>query len=372
MEIRRGHELVSLHQNRDTVALTTRDNRLDTRLLVGADGAHSQVRKQAGIGFPGTTDERYVGRMGQVSIPPPVGMPGTSDLDVPGVGRLANTRFTRTDRGVFVHAMFQPGVYRVSVQEWDSGPVEDTADMPLDELATAAARVLGAEVPMGPPPNGLPTALTRLSGRNSRQAETYRQGRIFLVGDAAHVHSGVGGSGLNLGMQDALNLGWKLAAEINGWAPASLLDTYHTERHPVGARVIMHSRAQTALLSPGAEVTALRELFGELFRFPDTVEHLANLMAGADVHYRHGDHPLAGAWLPDLALDNGIKPAARPVLVANYDLTTEAKGWSDRVDIVTGRTQEALLIRPDGYLAWAGDTSDGLIDALRTWCGEPH
>jgi 2-polyprenyl-6-methoxyphenol hydroxylase-like FAD-dependent oxidoreductase len=166
--------------------------------------------------------------------------------------------------------------------------------MPLEELRAAVRRVIGGDVPMSEPAGGEPSALRRSTGANSRQADRYRHGRVFLAGDAAHVHSGVGGPGLNLGMQDVLNLGWKLAAGVNGWAPEGLLDTYQSERHPVGQRVIMHTRAQTSLLSPGANITALRELFEELLREQSTVRHITDLMAGADIRYdMRTDGPMA-------------------------------------------------------------------------------
>jgi hypothetical protein len=308
---------------------------------------------------------------------------------------------------MFAYGMFQPGLYRVAVYEWAPSPLEDSASlgglggsppeagtvMPLDELRDAVRRVIGSDVPMSEPASGEPSALRRLTGINSRQADRYRQGRVFLLGDAAHVHSGVGGPGLNLGMQDALNLGWKLAAEVNGWAPEGLLDTYHSERHPVGQRVIMHTRAQLALLSPGANVTALRELFGELLRDASNVRHVADLMAGADVRYdtraSEPPHPMAGRWMPDLALRTGDKAtrvaellrAARPVLLdlaGRTDLAETAKDWKDRVEVITApiadRPADAVLIRPDGYVAWAAgsDTpraADGLHHTLRTWFG---
>jgi hypothetical protein len=193
---------------------------------------------------------------------------------------------------------------------------------------------------------------------------------VFLVGDAAHVHSAISGPGLNLGMQDVLNLGWKLAAAVHGWAPADLLDTYESERRPAGGRVIMHTRAQTALLSPGANTTALRSLLTELLGDTTTVRRVADLMAGADLLYpKRFDgpaHPLTGRWAPDLPLrvdGRGTRVAelqrtARPILLdlaGRADLTAATTGWTDRVDIVTATTPDApadaLLLRPDGYVA---------------------
>jgi 2-polyprenyl-6-methoxyphenol hydroxylase-like FAD-dependent oxidoreductase len=378
VEIRRGHEVAELSQTGDAVTVDVHgpdgSYQLTTRYLVGADGGRSTVRKRCGIEFPGITDSTFVGRTGQVGILPPVAVPGTGELDVAGVGRLRPATFTRTDRGLFAYGMFQPGVYRVSVHEWAGEPVADSTDMPIEELQAAAGRVLGGEVPMAALPPGHEVVLTRTTESNSRLADRYRHGRVFLVGDAAHVHSGIGGPGLNLGMQDAINLAWKLAAEINGWAPDGLLDTYESERRPVGQRVIMSTRAQTALISPGPHITALRELLDELLRDPGTTAHVADLMAGAEITY--------GAWMPDLVLDNGnrvstLLRAARPVLLnlaGREDVTKTAAAWSDRVDVITASSPEppadAVLIRPDGYVAWAGAACAELEGALNTWFGK--
>jgi 2-polyprenyl-6-methoxyphenol hydroxylase-like FAD-dependent oxidoreductase len=394
-EIRRGHEVTAVHQTAETVTVDVLGpagaHRIDARYLVAADGGTSAIRKQLGIGFPGVTDDGFVSRAGQVGIAAPVAVPGTGELDVPGIGRLAPASFTRTETGLFAFGMFEPGVYRVSAFEWGETGVEDSDDIPLDELAAALHRVLGAELPLTPLPGGRPHDLRRHVGVNSRQADRYRDGRVFLVGDAAHVHSAVGGPGLNLGMQDVLNLGWKLSAAVHGTAPADLLDTYEGERRPAGERVIMHTRAQTALLSPGANTTALRSLLGELLEDTTAVRRIADLMAGADLRYApriDGPlHPLTGRWAPDLPLRvDGretrvaeLLRTARPVLL---DLTGEAgipaaaTGWTDRVDVVTATTPQppadALLVRPDGYVAWAGARdAAGLRQALQAWFGAP-
>jgi hypothetical protein len=277
--------------------------------------------------------------------------------------------------------MFQPGVYRVSALEWGGEPLPENEDMPLSELRDAVKRVLGADVPMSEPADA-PSGLRRLTGINSRQAEHYRSGRVFLVGDAAHVHSGIGGPGLNLGMQDVLNLGWKLAATVQGWAPPDLLDTYESERHPVGQRVIMQTRAQMALTVPDPNITALRELMTELLADKRARQHVVDLMSGAEVHYETTDkHPMSGRWLPDLALGNGKRVAdlmrtARPVLLDFSNTAEEAADWSDRVDVVTTTTNAdaaAILVRPDGYVAWASDNGTaGLKEALHRWFGEPR
>jgi 2-polyprenyl-6-methoxyphenol hydroxylase-like FAD-dependent oxidoreductase len=398
VEIRRGHELVALRHDGTRVTVDVRGPReryeLTARFLVGADGGHSLVRKQCGIGFPGVTDTGFVGRTGQVSIHPPVAVPGTGELDIAGVRRLRPGTFTRTETGMFGYGMFQPGLYRVAVYEWPADPVDDSTPLTVAELSAAVGRVLGGDVPMSEPAGGEPTGLRRTTDSNSRQADRYREGPVFLVGDAAHVHAGVGGPGLNLGMQDALNLAWKLAAEVHGWAPDGLLDTYHTERYPVGQRAIMQTRAQTALLSPGPKITALREVLGELLTDDRNVRRIADLMAAADVRYDTRTagpaHPMAGRWMPDLPLSTPdgrtrvaeVLRAARPVLLLlaeRPDLADLAGDWRDRVDVVAAGTAgppaDAVLIRPDGYVAWAAgpDTpAEGLREALATWFGRPR
>jgi 2-polyprenyl-6-methoxyphenol hydroxylase-like FAD-dependent oxidoreductase len=387
--------VTALHQTEDAVTVDVLGPagpyRLDARYLVAADGGTSAIRKQLGIDFPGITDQGFVSRAGHVGIAAPVAAAETGELDVPGIGRLTPASFTRTETGLFAYGMFEPGVFRVSAFEWGEPGVEDGDDIPLDELAAALHRVLGTPLPLTPVPDGRAMELRRRVGVNSRQADRYRSGHVFLVGDAAHVHSAVGGPGLNLGMQDVLNLGWKLAAAVHGWAPAGLLDTYESERRPAGERVIMHTRAQTALLSPGPNTTALRTLLTELLGDTTTVRRIADLMAGADLHYPSRfdapAHPLTGRWAPDLPLRvDGretrvaeLLRSARPVLLdlaGRADITAAASGWADRVDTVTATTLEApadaLLLRPDGYVAWAGEhDADGLQDALHAWFGAP-
>ena len=392
--VRRGHEVTGVHQSPDSVALDVvgpdGPYRLDARYVVAADGGASAIRKQLGIGFPGTTDNGFVSRSGRVAISAPVAL-DTGELDVPGHGRLAPATFLRTRTGVFAYALVEPGCYRVSALEWGEDGVQDADEIPLEELAAALHRVLGTRLPLTPLPGGQPQDLRRHVGVNSRLADRYRDGRVFLVGDAAHVHSAVGGPGLNLGMQDVLNLGWKLAAAVHGTAPEALLDTYEAERRPAGERVIMHSRAQSALLAPGDEVTALRSLVTELLADTSATRRIADLMAGADLHYPARfdgpAHQLTGRWAPDLPLrvdGRGTRLAellrtARPVLLdlaGRADLTTAATGWADRVDIVSATTPEppadALLVRPDGYVAWAGERgAEGLRQALDAWFGAP-
>jgi 2-polyprenyl-6-methoxyphenol hydroxylase-like FAD-dependent oxidoreductase len=404
-EIRRGHELVALSQDEDgvTVDIQCPDGAYQARAsyLVGCDGGRSVVRKQVGIAFPGVTTVDIVSRSAHVTLPDSLLVAQTGELDVAGFGRIPPLTFTRTAHGVFVFAVLEPGNPIVTTVEWGQSPVGDDVPMSIEELRDSVRRVLGVDLPMSGPRTPGPHALRRLTGRNTRLAEQYRSDRVLLVGDSAHSHSAIGGPGLNLGLQDAANLGWKLAAQIQGWAPAGLLDTYHGERHPAAERVVMHTQAQSALLAPGGEVTALRELFGELLQNKDTIAHIAETMAGADLRYDtgtpaddHSPHPLLGRFVPDLTLVTETGPTrvaelmrdARPVLL---DLTGHAAlskvtgGWKDRIDVVTAECQQppadALLIRPDGYVAWATapgrpteEVHSGLRRALTSWFGTPE
>jgi hypothetical protein len=336
----------------------------------------------AGIDFPGHTSNT-VARIAPVSLADEM-RSANGGLDVPGVGPLP-WGHNRLDNGGLIFAEIEHGRPMVGTIEFDQ-PVDDSEPMTIDELRDSARRVLGVDLPVEEPAGDGPHAMRRIAGQNTRQAERYRAGNIFLLGDSAHVHSAMGGPGLNLGLQDAMNLGWKLAAAINGWAPADLLDTYHSERFPVGERVMMHSMSQTALFGPGPEIAALRELFTELLQLPSVAEHMAHLLAGSDGRYDVGDHhPLAGRLAPDLTLDDGRRIAellhrGRPVLLdlSGGPVEESARGWSDRVDVVNGAVDDleacALLIRPDGYVAWAADTfdtddEDRLRMALGRWFG---
>jgi 2-polyprenyl-6-methoxyphenol hydroxylase-like FAD-dependent oxidoreductase len=423
--VRRGHQLIALSQDADAVTLDVRgpdgDYRLRARYLVGCDGAHSLVRKQSGIGFPGVTSAE-VSRIGRVSLPTAKIARG-GEVKVPGIGRLKLMRQVRAPGGVYSLAPIASldknapaGAYIVYTSEDDS-PADLSAPMTLDELRASVRRVIGADLPMTDP-----QLLTRLVG-NSRIADRYRNGRILLAGDAAHIF-GVGGS-LNVGLLDAVNLGWKLAAVVQGRVPNGMLDSYQAERHPAGQHVIRQTRAQKALIAlsrggkgkpaavsaEGAE--ALSELFGEVLRQPDPLSHISRLLQqpeqlravgelieGSDVRYpmpasTPGSHPrpLLGKLAPDLQLETPeggtrvaeLMRAARGVLL---DLTGgsavagAAADWARHVTVIAARCltrpapAAALLIRPDGYVAWAtapdaADPAAGLPEALRTWFGPP-
>jgi 2-polyprenyl-6-methoxyphenol hydroxylase-like FAD-dependent oxidoreductase len=390
VDVRWGHELAGMDVRSDGALLTvtspggTYD--LETGYLVGADGGRSEVRKNVGIGFPGTTSAT-VARIAHVYLPDDM-RTGDGAIDVPGFGRLPFGH-NRLDNGGVIVFELEPGRPLIGTIEFGDTPADDADDggpMSLPQLRDSLKRVLGVDVPFEPPRGPGPHALRRIDGQNTRQADRYRAGNVFLVGDAAHVHSAMGGPGLNLGLADAMNLGWKLAAQVNGWAPAGLLDSYQGERYPVGERVMMQSLSQTALMGPGPEIAALRTLFGELLKRPDVVEYMAHLLAGSDVRYDVGDdHPLAGRFVPDLVLADGRRAAdllhaARPVLLdlSGGKVADAASGWRHRVDVVAATVPDnplcAVLIRPDGYVAWAADTFESaeqerLRSALQRWFG---
>lgn len=383
-DIRRGHELLGYTQDDDGVTVELSTGTLRARYLVGCDGGHSQVRKLAGIEFTGVSSDRVISYSAHAVLPESVLSPDTAELDVPGVGRFRPITFYRTDRGVFVYHTFQSGVPMLTAMEWDRPPVPDDQPVTFDEVRAAVGRVLGVDLPMSAPTQQGRHVLRRLPGRNTRLADRYRVGRVLVAGDAAHVHSAVGGPGLNVGLQDVANLGWKLAATVQGWAPAGLLDSYHDERHPVGERVMMHTQAQSALLAPGGEVTAVRAVFGELLADPANVRRIAEMMAGSDIHYISGGHPLVGRWVVDFPLTVAGRETrlaelardGRPLLLdltGRPELADAVAGWADRVRLVVGSSTaapaDAVLIRPDGYAVWAGDGP--LADSLRAWFGEP-
>ncbi|MFC4112007.1 FAD-dependent monooxygenase [Nonomuraea zeae] len=372
VEIRRGHELAGFTQDADGVTLELTGPggpyRLRTRYLAGCDGAHSLVRKHAGIAFPGVSSADIVSRIAHVTVPGAVIRTERAEMEVPGVGTFGLYAWHRTERGAYALLPVSPGVLTVGTIEWDVPAPGDDVPMTVEELSQSLARVHGKEVPLASPAGPGPHMLRRLNGRDTRVAASYRDGRVFVAGDAAHVHSAMGAPGLNLGLQDAVNLAWKLAAEIRGWAPPGLLDTYDAERRPAALRVAMHTQAQLALSAPGPAVTALRELFGELLGDEVTRGRIAALMAGSDLAYPMPapPHPLLGHFLAELPAESASR--ARPMLL---DATGGLRVRHGRVDVVPSEGPDCVLVRPDGYVAWAGGTPDkSLEQALETWFRE--
>jgi 2-polyprenyl-6-methoxyphenol hydroxylase-like FAD-dependent oxidoreductase len=373
--IERGSEVVGLTDHADHVVLDVRaggaDRRVSARWVVGCDGARSAVRRLAGIPFVGTP-ARVSALMGDVQLLEPLAAPAG---------------WQRNSRGWTLFWINPYGPSRVCTYDFRGPPPDRQADVSLEELRAEVERIAGRPVPM----KGS-RWLTRFSDA-ALQARSYRAGRVLLAGDAAHVHFPMGGQGLNLGLQDAINIGWKLAAQVRGWAPAGLVDTYHAERHPVGARVLHNVRAQVALMNPDPGTDALRELFAELMRLPQVNTVLTGMISGADIRYPLGrpEDPLAGFLAPDLELRTGtgavsvaqLLYAGRPILLdlaGDAALRAVAEPWADRVDTVAGHPDRdpgarALLVRPDGYTAWSGQGADSdaeaLESALHTWFGEP-
>ncbi|MER5769490.1 FAD-dependent monooxygenase [Streptomyces sp. NPDC001985] len=398
VEIRRGHRVTGLAQDDRAVTVdvagTEGVHRLRARYVVGADGAHSTIRKQSGIAFPGVGYDRTTTRTAHVTVPEEWVDAATGALDVPGHGPVLPFLPLRTEHGGFSWAPFPGHPPLVSTTEWDQAG--SGAPVSLDEIRASVRRVLGADLPLAPPAGEGPRVLRRLTGGHTRVAERFRDRRVFLVGDAAHVYASGGGPGLNLGLQDAVNLGWKLAAEIHGGAPPGLLDSYGTERRQAADRMVVNARSQSALTAPGGDVTALRALFTELLGEPETVRLLAGLTAGTDIRYAMGGpetHPLTGRFAPELELITPagtvrlaeLTHAARPLLL---DLTEDGSAagalgsGQDRVEIVTARPHSpapvatALLLRPDCHVAWASSSPrpepaelDALRAAARRWFG---
>ena len=338
--------------------------------LVGCDGGRSLIRKAAGIEFPGWDPTTS-------SLVAEVEMDGEPEWGI-----------RRDDKGIHSLGRLEDGErVRVVVREQHAGHAGEAT---LCDLRQALIAVYGTDYGIHSP-----TWISRFTDM-TRQAASYRDRRVLLAGDAAHVHSPVGGQGLNTGVQDAVNLGWKLAQVVKGTSPESLLDTYHAERHPVAARVLQTTMAQTALTRSDARVDALRDTMSELLSTDEPRKRIAAMISGLGIHYDLGaGHPLLGRRIPDLNLVTASGPLqvftllhdARPVLLnfgapGSFDITP----WADRVQFVDAKyagvwelpvlgevtAPAAVLIRPDGYVAWVGDiTAPGLPDALTTWFGPP-
>ncbi|MFG2296170.1 rifampin monooxygenase [Streptomyces sp. NPDC048603] len=359
-EIRRGLELVGLTQDEDGVTAELADGtHLRSRYLVGCDGGRSTVRKLLGVAFPGepATTETLLGHV-EVAVPHETLMAGIAEA------RKTQLRFGAMPLG--------DGLYRVIVPA--AGLAEDRTVAPtLDELKQQVRAVAGTDFGIHSP-----RWLSRF-GDGTRLAERYRVDRVLLAGDAAHIHPPTGGQGLNLGIQDAFNLGWKLAAQVAGWAPEGLLDSYHTERHPVAATVLDNTRAQMELLSTTPGARAVRRLLTELMDFEEVNRHLIEKITATGIRYDFGDgHELLGRRLRDIGLKRGrlydLTHAGRGLLLDRTGRLS-VDGWSDRIDHVVDVTEEldapAVLLRPDGHVAWVGGDQQDLLAHLPTWFGAP-
>jgi 2-polyprenyl-6-methoxyphenol hydroxylase-like FAD-dependent oxidoreductase len=364
--IYRGHEVTGFAQDETGVDVELSDGpALRADYLVGCDGARSVIRKTAGIEFAGW-DPTTSQLIAEVEI-----------ADEPEWG------LRRDALGIHGFSRLEDGPVRVMVTERHVGA---SSEPTLRDLSDALVAVYGTDFGIHSP-----TSVSRFNDM-ARQAAFYRKGRVLLAGDAAHVHYPAGGQGLNIGVQDAVNLGWKLAQVASRTSGESLLDTYHAERHPVGAEVLRNTMAQVALLRTDDRTNALRDFMSDLLSMDEPRKRFAAMMSGLDVRYHLGDgHPLLGRRMPDLDLTAAkgalrvysLLHEARPVLLnliesRSFDITP----WADRVQCVdatyAGKWElpvlgevpapAAALIRPDGYVAWVGDGTDtGLRDALTTW-----
>src|SRR5688572_23613877 len=377
-----GIEVTGFAQDDTGVDVALSDGRsLRAQYLVGCDGGRSLIRKAAGIEFPGW-DPTTSAILAQVEMTeePETGIRRTPS----GTHAIGKVEYEIKGGEVIYKKGGTVGVMLTESQ------VGNTDEPTLRDLSERLIAVYGTDYGVHSP-----TWITRFTDM-TRQAAAYREGRVLLAGDAAHVHSPVGGQGLNTGVQDAVNLGWKLAQEVHRTAPESLLDTYHAERHPVAARVLRNTMAQTALMRIDDRIEALRDTVSELLSLDEPRKRFAAMMSGLDIHYDHGEgHPLLGRRMPDLDLVTADGPLrvfallhdARPVLLdvgepGGFDITP----WADRVQMIDAKyvgpwelpvlgavtAPTAVLIRPDGYVGWVGDlTQPGLPDALTTWFGPP-
>ncbi|MFE2967647.1 rifampin monooxygenase [Streptomyces sp. NPDC059340] len=361
-EIRRGCEVVGLSQSDDgagagvTVELAD-GTHLRSRYLVGCDGGRSVVRRELGVGFPGEPAkvETLLGDMEMTEDQATVAA-------VVEEVRKTQLRFGTIPNG--------DGTYRVIVPA--DGVAEDRTTAPtLEEFKQRLRALAGTDFGVHSP-----RWLSRF-GDATRQAERYRVGRVLLAGDAAHIHPPTGGQGLNLGVQDAFNLGWKLAAAVDGWAPERLLDSYHAERHPVGARVLDNTRAQITLLGTDPGATALRELLSKLMDFEEVNRYVTGMITAVGVRYDFGEgHELLGRRLRDVGLKRGrlyeLMHGGRGLLLDQTGRLSVA-GWADRVDHVVDVSEEldvpAVLLRPDGHVAWVGEDQRDLVGRLPKWFG---
>ncbi|WP_204249064.1 rifampin monooxygenase [Nocardia arizonensis] len=356
--VRHGCAVADFEQDDDGVTVELADGeQLRARYLIGCDGARSTVRKLLGIGFPGEPSRTDT-------------LMGEMEVGVPQEEITATVAAIHQPPRRFWLRPFGGGVYSVVVP---AAGVGDRAEPPtLDDFRQQLRVVAGTDFGVHSP-----RWLSRF-GDATRLAERYRVGRVLLAGDAAHIHPPTGGQGLNLGVQDAFNLGWKLAAQIRGWAPETLLDTYHAERHPVAEDVLDNTRAQMELLSTEPGPQAVRRLLTALMDFEEVNRYLIEKITAIDIRYDFGPGPdLLGRRLPDIDVKQGHLydrlRRGRGLLLDRTERLTVG-GWSDRVDYLADPSAElsvpCVLLRPDGHVAWTGDDQQDLNVHLSRWFGK--
>ncbi|MER9655052.1 FAD-dependent monooxygenase [Mesorhizobium sp. M0152] len=363
VEIRRGLGVEDFDQSNEDVAIRAAGEAFRGRWLVGCDGGRSTVRKAGGFEFVGT-DPEFTGYSVEVEMADPDGL------------RLGRHY---TPAGMYTYS--RPGT--IAMVEFDGGAFHRTQPITLEHVQAVLRRVSGAEITVA----ALQSATTWTD--RAYQATAYRRGRVLLAGDAAHIHSPLGGQGLNLGLGDAMNLGWKLAATIRGRAPAGLLDSYWSERHPVGAQVLDWSRAQVALMRPSRSSRALEAIIRDLIDTRDGATYFAERVWGVSLHYDPGgSHELVGRSAPDFELADGTRLGERLKkghgLLLDFDsrspLQALASRWRERITYVAGDAKDrlglsAVLVRPDGFVAWAADAAPDPEEAAQAawrWFGEPE
>jgi 2-polyprenyl-6-methoxyphenol hydroxylase-like FAD-dependent oxidoreductase len=358
VEIERGQAVDGFDADDDGVTVRAGDRRVRARWLVGCDGGRSIVRKHAGFEFVGT-DPAFTGYSVQAEL---------ADPDKLEMGR----HYTPTG----MYTQWQPGV--LAIADFDGGAFHRTEAVTREHVQAVLRRVSGTDITV----DAVRLAATWTD--RSHQATSYRKGRVLLAGDAAHIHSPLGGQGLNLGLGDALNLGWKLAATIRGDAPDGLLDSYTAERHPVGARILEWTRAQVAVMRPDAQSRALQPILRDLLDTRDGATYFAERVWGVSLRYDLGDaHPLVGRSCPDFELEGGTRLGALlrdgTGVLLDFDRCLQALDgrWGARVRCVHGDADDrlglrAVLVRPDGFVAWASDTApsaDDVVRAAARWFG---
>jgi 2-polyprenyl-6-methoxyphenol hydroxylase-like FAD-dependent oxidoreductase len=355
----RGYDVSAVEQ--DAEGVTAGDIR--GSYLGACDGGHSTVRKLLGVPFPGR-EGRLSAVVADITL-------ASRSAAVPA-RRGHFSQHIKTVGGYFnTLTPIEGDLYRLMFGKLSGkGPAREEP-VTAEEIREALRTVYGHQTDLGQ---------VREASRFSdatRQVEHYREGRVFFAGDAAHIHLPIGGQGINLGIQDAFNLGWKLAATVQGWAPDGLLDTYHAERHPVAARVLRNTCAQSVIINPSQDgnIAAVRDIFIDLLRLPDVNRFISGMISGLDVHY-----PGLGRRMIDLDLTtqggqtraSWLMRSGRGLLLSLDDEPRSIEGWADRIDHVTAKASEevdAVLVRPDGYIAWSSADAEPLENALARWFG---
>jgi 2-polyprenyl-6-methoxyphenol hydroxylase-like FAD-dependent oxidoreductase len=361
VDLRRGMDVTTFTEDENGVTVHAGDESFQGRWLVGCDGGRSTVRKLAGFEFAGTEPE-FTGYTAGVKIADPEKLrPG----------------FNLTETGLYV---LGPGPDRIGMVEFDGASFDRTQALTLESLQDVLRRVSGTDVTL----TSMDVASTYTD--RARQATTYRKGRVLLAGDAAHVHSPLGGQGLNTGIGDAMNLGWKLAATIQGWAPADLLDTYTEERHPIGAWALTWTRAQVAIMRPDPHARAIASVIRDLIQTRDATTYFAEKISGMSMRYNlPGDHPLIGCSAPDFDLEDGTRLGEHLHngkgllldLTGGRKLHELGRIWNHRLNYVSAQAKDsksltAIVVRPDGFVAWVAESEPDSSTAERSierWFG---